>query len=397
MQERTWALVARVWQILSLILVVLLTGCNDNPNNPDSGDKTVARIEISSAKSEFWLTDTLTISARLFAADGTPIYDRAVSWESSNLDVLLISEQGFIEAIGTGEATITARAEGISTSETYQIFTYELIYEVAIDRQPTLFSLSLEENSAPEQLTGLVPYAYEPAASPDGKTLIYTAIDENLNSELYVYNLQTQTSERLTNNPNIDDMATWSPDGKKIAFRSNAQGRIEDIAAYDFASNSSVNLTPDPPGIAVEDRQPSWSPDGNKIAYSSYQSGNMDLWIMDADGANKMQIVNHPGYDTEAAWSPDGTKILFRRWAENGMSLMLYDVETSEIEEIDLPGQQRMPAWSPDGRWIAFVSHPELDDRPEIYIARPDGSELRLMTREFSWGGGQNPTFRKTQ
>lgn len=396
MQKRTWIVNPRVLQLLSLLVLVLLIGCDDNPSAPDNGKPPVVRIEIKSAKSEFWLTDTLTIAADLFASDGTPIHDRAITWASSHPDLLAISAEGFVEAKAVGEATITARSEGISASKPFKIFTYELVYEVAINRQPTLFALSLDDGAEPQQLTGLEPYAYEPTASPDGKTIIYTAMDENLNSELYVYDLQTQTSERLTNNPNIDDMAAWHPDGSKIAFRSNTQGRTEDIVVYDFTSNSTVNLTLDPPGIAIEDRQPSWSPDGENIVFSSYLSGNMDLWIMDAEGSNKTQLFNHPGYDTEAVWSPDGMKILFRRWAENGMSLMLYDVKTSKVEEINLPGHQRMPAWSPDGRWIAFVSHPELHDRPEIYIARPDGSELQLMTRDLSWGGGQNPTFRKS-
>lgn len=397
MQKRTWIFNPREWKPLSLPVLVLLIGCNANPSAPDNRESPIARIEIKSAKSEFWLTDTLTIAADLFATDGTPIHDRPITWTSSNPDQLAISAEGFVEANAVGEAMITARSEGVSASKSFKIFTYELVYEVAINRQPTLYSLSIDGNGEPQQLTGLEPYAYEPAASPDGKTIIYTAVDENLNSELYVYDLQTQTSERLTNNPNIDDMAAWHPHDSKIAFRSNTQGRTEDIVVYDFTSNSTVNLTLDPPGIAIEDRQPSWSPDGEKIVFSSYLSGNMDLWIMDADGSNKTQLFSHPGYDTEAAWSPDGAKILFRRWAENGMSLMLYDVETSVVEEINLPGQQRMPAWSPDGRWIAFVSHPELHDRPEIYIARPDGSELELITRDLSWGGGQNPTFRKIQ
>lgn len=386
-----------VWKPLFFVLnISFLTSCSDNPSNV-SNDDSVNRIEINASNYEFWLTDTLTLSANLFSLTGAPLYNRTVRWESDQPQILKITNDGFLEALATGEAVITATSENKSASARFQVYTYELIYETAINRQPTLYSIRLDEHSTPQQLTGIQSFAYEPSASPDGSTIAYVSMDENLNSEIYLYDIQSKLSEQLTFNPNTDDMVAWHPMGNKITYRSNTEGRIEDIVVYDFDINLRTNLTRDPPGITIEDRQPSWSPDGRKIVYSSFASGNMDLWVMDADGSNKLQITNTPNYDTEAAWSPDGTKIIFRRWSESGMALMLYDLESEKVEEIVLPGQQRMPAWSPDGRWISFVSHPTLNDRPEIYLMRPDGSDLRLITRELSWGGGQNPTFRKTQ
>jgi Tol biopolymer transport system component len=55
----------------------------------------------------------------------------------------------------------------------------------------------------------------------------------------------------------------------------------------------------------------SWSPDGTKIAFCSSRSGNHDIWLMDADGGNVRQLTTDPAPDFVSTWSPDGKKIAF--------------------------------------------------------------------------------------
>lgn len=383
--------------LLLLLAFSLASGCDDNPANPGEMPKPVARIEVRTTRSELWLTDREQLYALLYSYDGTRLENRPVIWESDNTQIASVTDGGMVEALAAGNVIITASAENVSATAAFQVFTYELIYEVSINNAPTLYSLSLDLAATPQQLDGLEPFAYEPAASPDGNYLVYVSLVDNYNPELFLYGLRDQTSKRLTYDEDMDDMASWDPGGSRIAFRSNMAGKISDIVLYDLSDQSLTNITPDPPGIGIEERQPAWSPDGRKIAYSSTAGGNMDLWLMDSVGSDKIRLTSTDDYDTESVWSPDGRYILFRRWSDTGMALMLYEVETGLVTELELAGHQRMPAWSPDGRWIAFVSQPTLQDRPEIFMMRPDGSELRQVTREWSWGGGQNPTFRKTQ
>ena len=70
-------------------------------------------------------------------------------------------------------------------------------------------------------------YLNDPAISPDGTRLAYTATNTAGNSEIYVLNLATKVSKRLTNNSASDTGPTWSPDGTKLAFASSRTGTLQ--------------------------------------------------------------------------------------------------------------------------------------------------------------------------
>lgn len=75
-----------------------------------------------------------------------------------------------------------------------------------------------------------------------------------------------------------------------------------------------------------------WSPDGEWIAFMSEQSGNRDIWIMRADGTQKIRLSYDPGMDVWPRWSPDGTKIAYgsQRQAKDRTS---FDIRAIDLEE----------------------------------------------------------------
>lgn len=374
---------------------ILFAGCEGNSSGPDDSN-TVSRIEIQSDKTELWLEDSRQLKANLLSSKGDILPTQTILWSSTDSEILEINQTGLIRAKQTGTAGIVARYENLSDTLIFSIYTYALVYESVVEDYPALYLLKLEENATPQLLPGLRPFSYEGAASHDGNFIVYTALElDTFNYDLWLYDVQNQSSTRLTTHPEIDDMASWSPDGAKIAFRSDRQMRGGDILIYNLAENSVTNLT-DVPGVAIEDRQPAWSPDGSTIAYSSNESGRMNIWLMNPDGSEKRQIRFTAEYDTESAWSPDGKKIIYRTNYEDGFDFTVYDVVDETFDRMDVTGYEFMPAWSPDGRWLAYVHRNQLNDRPEIYMMRPDGSDSRRLTPE-EWTGGQNPTFLRVQ
>lgn len=168
-----------------------------------------------------------------------------------------------------------------------------------------------------------------------------------------------------------------SPDGSHVIFVSNTTVD-PDIFSVEVATNKSVNLT-GKPGF---DNQPVWSPDGKQIAFvTDREGGDVDPWVMNADGSEARRLARTPGEDKMGSWSPDGTQLVFSNQDELGESLWLIDVasgETSRLTE-QQGGNDTAPAWSPNGELIAFYSVSN-GGTPVIFTISPDGNDRKQLT-----------------
>jgi tricorn protease len=109
---------------------------------------------------------------------------------------------------------------------------------------------------------------------------------------------------------------------------------------------------------AAADRFPVWSPDGKKIAWFSDASGEYQLMIGDQEGLEKPKAIaiSNPTFFFKPAWSPDGKYIAF---TDTDYNLWNVDVNTGAIKKIDTeryahPNRSLNPVWSPDSKWIAY-------------------------------------------
>lgn len=125
--------------------------------------------------------------------------------------------------------------------------------------------------------------------------------------EIDVLEFATGRVTRLTNHEARDGSPAWSPDGSPIAFYGNVGPGFVGADIFTIAPDGTglVNLTNDDEPDWQPDWQPDWSPDGSKIAFSRGPSDPLDLWIMDADGSNRRQIVEMPDRDEQPRWRPN--------------------------------------------------------------------------------------------
>lgn len=98
----------------------------------------------------------------------------------------------------------------------------------------------------------------------------------------------------------------------------------------------------------------------NKIAFSRMDVSDTQIFVMDANGSNVVNITNDFDFNTRPAWSPDGLKIAY-----GGINVM--NANGSNIVNI---GSGIEPAWSPDGSKIAYVT----GIHNQIYVMNADGS-----------------------
>ena len=87
----------------------------------------------------------------------------------------------------------------------------------------------------------------------------------------------------------------------------NGSGKNEEIYVMNADGANQINLTDNP----AEDSRSSWSPDGSKILFDSDRNGDLEVYVMNADGSNQINLTNNPALDSSPSWSPDGTKIAF--------------------------------------------------------------------------------------
>lgn len=148
---------------------------------------------------------------------------------------------------------------------------------------------------------------------------------------------------RLTN-PGI------SPSGVRAVF----EGRGE-ILTVPAEKGDPRNLTNTP---GVMERDPAWSPDGRSIAYFSDASGEYELHVAPQDGkgdVRKFRIEEKPTFYRAPVWSPDSKKISF---IDAHLNLWVLDIDSGKAQKIDKDrywGRPLGARWSPDSKWLAYT------------------------------------------
>src|ERR1043165_4684322 len=178
------------------------------------------------------------------------------------------------------------------------------------------------------------------------------------------------------------ESASWSPDGKKLAIAYSTETITNDIAMIGADGTGFVDLTPDPlPGVII-DHDPAWSPDGTRIAYSSNGSGIRRLWIMNADGANRHQVLPQSTQSNERqpVWAPDTTNFLaVVATTPAGPGIAFVRADGTDFKHIPIPAGPSDPVWLPDGR-LLYVANP-TGDYDLWTVDRVSGATSQVTTR----------------
>ena len=162
------------------------------------------------------------------------------------------------------------------------------------------------------------------------------------------------------------------------------------------------------------DAEATFSPAGDRIVFTSARDGDLELYSMAPDGSDVIRLTDRPGYDGGAFYSPDGSKIIwrahypgegpeledYRRLLSQGLlrpgelEIYIMDADGSSQRQLtQLGGANFAPYWHPSGEKIVFSSnHHDPDGRDfEIYMINLDGSGLTRIT--YSEGFDGFPVF----
>ena len=134
-----------------------------------------------------------------------------------------------------------------------------------------------------------------------------------------------------------------------------------------------------------------WTVDGKvprtaKIVFSSFRTDNLDIYIMNPDGTEQMNLTRNRAADFDAVWSSTGERILFVSDRVRVRDLYFMEPDGSNVKRVFNKGTHREhPTWSPDGKQIAYER--VKSEESWIYIANIDGTneEKVVMGREPTW------------
>lgn len=211
-----------------------------------------------------------------------------------------------------------------------------------------------------------------PAWSPDKRKIVFRSNRDHFDPdptktsyELYSMNPDGSGQRRLTTNDADDLDPSWSADGKSIAFTTGRDGNNE-VYVMNADGSAQANLTKS----AASESTPAWAPDGRRIAFA--REG--DIWVVGVGGTGLKRLTSDPRLDSDPAWSSNGRRILFSAFQGNFDVWAMNADGTGQARLTNAPGNDFQATWAPDGTKILFSSDRDSRGVFHLYTMNPDGS-----------------------
>lgn len=234
-----------------------------------------------------------------------------------------------------------------------------------------------------------------PLVNENGR-IAFSEVDDRGQTQIFTIEPDGSDPRQLTSEGQ-NSFPAWAPDGTRLAFVSERTGNSE-LWVMDADGRGQTQLTFDAPR---RNFTPDWSRDGRRIVFSSIEeavghplayastiSGNTEIWVMNVDGSNPVQLTDGNGPDSPDSnapeWSIDGSTIVY--WS--GFESMFGEIwvmaadgsNARRLTETTDPMNSDNPAWSPDGNSIIFDSNRAGPGQVDIWIMDADGANLRSVT-----------------
>jgi tricorn protease len=187
------------------------------------------------------------------------------------------------------------------------------------------------------------------ALSPQGERALFVA-----RGDIFTAPIENGPTRNLTRSSGAHDRwARWSPDGRQIAYISDADGEDE---LYLVAQDGSAEPEQITDGGEAMRYAPAWSPEGKRIAFSDKDG---KLWVLEVAGRKLVEVADDPaGQVVDYVWSPHGGFLAFTLYDDNGLpSIHVWSAADGQTRRLtsDL-SVDFSPAWDPSGEYLFFLS-----------------------------------------
>lgn len=220
---------------------------------------------------------------------------------------------------------------------------------------------------------------------PGGSHLLVNGVEGGNESSSQIFSVSYPEGKvsRITNDLSTYAGLSVSKDGLAfLSVRVETRSKIWAIANGDMAAPQEVSV-----GAGTDDGVAglAWLADG-RLVYAASTSGNFDIWVMNADGSNRVQLTSDPADDYVPIATPDGRTIVFVSGREDGRTLWRMNADGSAQTRLGVGRVAYRPVVSFDGQWVYFSDSARQNFR--IPIA---GGAVEPLLGELTEGGRALP------
>ncbi len=217
-----------------------------------------------------------------------------------------------------------------------------LIYSLVVSDQDGENSFKIMESVHP---------IMSPTWSPDSRQLAYVSF-EGSKSSIFIQTLRTGNRFKVSDKPGINGAPSFSPDGRKLVITLGGVNGNLDIYILDIASKKSIRLT----NHRAIDTEGVWSPDGKYIYFTSDRSGNPQIYRIPSIGGSPERITFEGKYNARPRLSPDGSKLAMVHNDNGKYRIAVMNIKQEGLLVLSSGTQDESPSFAPNSDVLIYAS-----------------------------------------
>jgi TolB protein len=238
---------------------------------------------------------------------------------------------GIKGVFGTRVAYVTARQQGD-----------ERTYSLIVSDQDGFNEHTIMESNDP---------IMSPAWSPDSRQLAYVSF-EGSKASIFVQTLRTGNRFNVSSKPGINGAPSFSPDGRKLVVTLGGVDGNLDIYVLDINTRRSTRLTTH----RAIDTEGTWSPDGQYIYFTSDRSGGPQVYRISASGGSPERVTFEGSYNARPRLSPDGNKLAMVHNDRGNYRIAVMDLERKDVLVLSTGRQDESPSFAPNSDILIYAT-----------------------------------------
>lgn len=189
-----------------------------------------------------------------------------------------------------------------------------------------------------------------PSWSPDGQKIAYVSF-QNGQAEIYVMNIYTGKSERITSFPRHNGAPVFSPDGKSLALVLSKTGQLQ-VYTLNLETRKLTQIT----SGRSNNTEPFWKPDGKSLIFTSDRGGNPQIYEVNLSDGKTQRITWQGSQNLGGQITPDGRYLVMVNGSRSGFNLAKQDLETGSVQILTKTLLDESPSIAPNGGMVIYSS-----------------------------------------